>query len=367
MTDQSSAPAPEQSAAPADTIESAPVTGLPNLFEATGDDYSPEQAARDYDTKLATPAESAEKPATAEKELADEANAPPEKDQSGEPSEADPADETLPPIEPPRSWTKEEKEEFKSYPREAQERISKAATRYETEFRRSQNEIAETRKAVEAEREATIKARTEYESKLPNLMQALQDVNAANFSDIRTMADVERMALEDPFRKIQWDTHQQKLQAVAWEKQQAEQRRATEEQTNWQKLVSDENAKFVEAVPEFADKTKAQELTTKAVERLTDLGFTQSELADLAAGKSRLPIYDHRIQQLLVDSLKLAEVQRATVKAVPKAVPAVQKPGVAAPKNAASVANVQSARNKLHDSGSVEDAFALYQAKRRRG
>ena len=41
----------------------------------------------------------------------------------GETENADPGEE-LPPIEPPRSWTKEDKELFTSLPRETQERIA---------------------------------------------------------------------------------------------------------------------------------------------------------------------------------------------------------------------------------------------------
>ena len=356
MTDQSSAPAPEQSAAPADD-------GVSEL--------SLEQARRLIDSQTADepeqeqPAESA-KEATAEKELSKDNSDQPEADPAEETEEAEPADDQ-PPIEPPRSWTKAEKERFQSLPRETQEYLHTREQEREREFRRSQNEAAEIRKAAEAERDNVVKARQEYEAKLPTLMQMLQDVNAAQFSDIKSMADVERMALEDPFRKIQWDTHQQKLQAIAYEKSQADQRNAQETQTKWQKLVSDENAKFVEAVPEFADKAKAKELTTKAIDKLTDLGFTQSELAELAEGKKQLPIYDHRIQQLLVDSLKLSEIKSAPKAVAAKPLPPVVRPGVSRGPNDGHNETIQALEKRLNQSGSEKDAWALYEAKLKAG
>lgn len=348
----------DETNAPGAGSEAAPVVAPANL---ESDSVSVEQAYDNY-LKKSEPAESA-KTATAETELA-KADAAPETD-PGETTtdEAEPEAEALPPIERPRSWAKDLDEEWASYPREAQEKIAKREQERDAATRRSQNEAADIRKAAEAERTQAEQARKDYEAKLPGLMQALQDAQAGTFSDVRTMDDVTRLAAEDPFRYLQWQAHQQKLQAVNYELEKKNERTQTEQQNNWQKLVSDENAKFIERVPEFADKTKAQELTTKAVERLSDLGFTQNELADLANGKERLPIYDHRIQQLLVDSLKLAEIQKAPLKAIPKPVPAVQRPGVSAPKSNSDA--VQANRNKLNSSGSVEDAYALYQAKQK--
>jgi hypothetical protein len=57
-------------------------------------------------------------------------------------------------IEPPRSWSKEEKENFKTYPRDAQEKISRDAARREADFRRGQNEIAEMKKLLRLQLEA---------------------------------------------------------------------------------------------------------------------------------------------------------------------------------------------------------------------
>lgn len=343
MTDQTGAPAGE-SAAPA--------------IEDTSE-LSLEEARRMIDAaNEPQPAEGADDATADEPELSKD-NAAPEKDPGEEPEEADPEEEKLPPIERPRSWAKDLDEEWASYPREAQEKIAKREQERDAAIRRSQNEAAEIRKAAEAARDEAAKARQEYEAKLPAIMQALQDAQAGTFSDIKTMDDVTRLASEDPFRYLQWQAHQQKLQAVNYELERATERQTQEQQTSWQKLVADENAKFIERVPEFADKAKAQELTTKAVERLSDLGFTQTELADLANGKSRLPIYDHRIQQLLVDSLKLQEIQNAPKAVAAKPLPPVQRPGVSRSGGNPDSERIQALEKQLTATGDMKIAAQI--------
>src|SRR5262245_16949164 len=74
----------------------------------------------------------------------------------------EPAAEQLPPIDPPRSWTAEDKEIFRTLPRATQENLAARDRARETEFRRGQNEAAELRKAVDAERNEVMQARARY-------------------------------------------------------------------------------------------------------------------------------------------------------------------------------------------------------------
>lgn len=337
MSDVPSAPAVDSTSAPANDL--TPLD-LGNLFAEARQksDDAPEPAAPEPDS--APEAESAA----------------PVEDPGKTTEEAEPAE--LPPIEPPRSWTKEEKEEFKSYPREAQERIAKAATRYESEFRRSQNEIAETRKAVEAEREAADKARKEYEAKLPALMQALQEVGP--FSDIRSMADVEKLQAEDPFRFQAFQLHQWKLQAAQAEQAEVKARQEQEQQTKWAEHVQKENALAAELIPELADKDKGLALTNRvATEILPEYGFTQKELNALASGSEKLSIYDHRLQRLLFTAVKYADIQKAKVVAAAKPAPKVQQPGTSKPSGAAQSETYTKLSAQLERSGDPRDLGAL--------
>jgi len=343
MTDVTSAPA----------VESTPATA----------DYTASDLGNMFAEARQAP-ESAEEEATGEQNSAPEAeSAAPAEDPGKTTSEAEPAEE-LPPIEPPRSWTKDEKEEFKSYPREAQERISKAATRYESEFRRSQNEIAETRKAVEVERAAAEKARKEYEAKLPTLMQTLQE--AGPFSDIRSMADVEKLQQEDPFRFQAFQLHQWKLQAAQAEQAEVKSRQEQERQSEWTNHVQKENALAAEHIPELADKEKGPALTSRvATEILPEYGFTPSELNALANGSEKLSIYDHRLQRLLATAVKYADIQKAKVIAASKPAPAVQRPGAAKPQGSAQSETITKLSAQLERSGETRDLGALIGALRR--
>lgn len=358
MSDEASAPVGGEvaSAAPANT----PANDGPMSVREAAEAYATRRERKEPENSSEGAA-----PAATETELADEANAAPAEQQDpGEaPEAADPAEK--PTIEPPRSWTKEAKERWSALPPETQEYLAAREQERDREVRRSQNEAADLRKAADAEREQLAKARQDYEAKLPAIVQALQEVQAGQFADIKTMDDVVRMAAEDPFRKIQWDAHQEKIRAVNWELQQAEQRQAQEKSSKWAEHVQAENSKAVELHPELADPAKKEQLQKAAVELLHDKGFSDQELNDLANGKERVSIFDHRLQSLLLDGVKYREAQKAKPIAVAKPVPQVQRPGVAQPKGAAADANVQALSQRLNSTGSVNDAFALYKAKQK--
>jgi hypothetical protein len=186
MTTETSAPAVDSTPAPANDTP----RGLASMFAEAREAPESAETATEPEPNSAPEAESAA----------------PVEDPGNTTEEAEPAD--LPPIEPPRSWTQAEKERFQSLPRETQEYLHTREQERERDFRTRQNEVAEQRKAIQAEREAAEKARKEYEAKLPTLMQTLQE--AGPFSDIRSMADVEKLQQEDPFRFQAFQLHQWK-------------------------------------------------------------------------------------------------------------------------------------------------------------
>jgi len=328
----------------------------------TGADLSVSQAARALAAVRYKPKEEsapAEPEAAVEQPELAQANADPETAPSEEPEAADPQ-ETPEPIEPPRSWTKAEKERFQSLPRETQEYLHAREQERERDFRRSQNEIADQRKAIEAERQKAEQVRQQYEAQLPALMKELDSVNQAQFGDIKTMEEVVKLQAEDPFRFQAWQVHQMRLQAVKQEADRAEAEKSATEQSKWAQHVQEENAKAAEFIPELSDKAKGQALTSRvATELLPELGFKDSELADLATGKSKLSIYDHRVQRLLADAVKLRDIQSAKTAAVAKPVPPVVKPGTAKPAGAANSERIQVLTRQLESSGSLKASQEL--------
>ncbi|MEH2501235.1 hypothetical protein V1290_000046 [Bradyrhizobium sp. AZCC 1578] len=359
MTDETGAPAGGDAIAvvqaPADTGADLSISQAARALAAAR--HKPKEESAPVEQPQADPVE--------QPELA-QANADPETAPSEEPDAADP--QTPEPIEPPRSWTKAEKERFQSLPRETQEYLHAREQERERDFRRSQNEIAEQRKAIEAERQKAEQVRQQYEAQLPGVMQALQDAQNGAFADIRTVDDVTKLANEDPFRYLQWQAHQTKLQAVNAELERAKDEKSKAEQSEWANHVQKENALAAEYIPELADKDKGPKLTQRvATELLPELGFKDSELADLASGKSKLSIYDHRVQRLLADAVKLRDIQSAKTAVVAKPLPPVQKPGTARPQGNAHSEQIQALTRKLNETGDLRVAQQLraLQAKRR--
>ena len=341
-------------------------TGAPAGSDAApASEYTPHELGNIFAEARNQKPDDAPEAAAPEPELAEKADAAPPQEVPGETTETtEPAE--VPPIEPPRSWTQAEKERFQSLPRETQEYLHTREQEREREFRRSQNEIADQRKAVTAEREAAEKARQQYEANLPALMQELQNAQNGAFADVRTVDDVQKLAAEDPFRYLQWQAHQTKLQAVNAQLEQSKREQATAEQTQWTQHVQKENTLAAEFIPELADKVKGPALTNRvANEILPEYGFTQRELNALANGSEKLSIYDHRLQRLLATAVKYADIQKAKVTAAAKPAPQVQKPGTAKPPGSAQSETIQNLSAKLERSGETRDLGALIGALRR--
>jgi hypothetical protein len=276
----------------------------------------------------------------------------------GETENADPGaqedNQTLPPIEPPRSWTKEDKELFTSLPRETQERIAERERSRESDFLRRQNEAADKLKGLTAKEQAVDQARQQYEAALPQLLIMLQQQQAGEFADIKTLADVERMAREDWPRYALWDVQQKKIAEVARQLTEVQHRQALEKQQQFSEFARHEDDLFKEKVPDMADDKKAAELQTRCLATLTGLGFAEAELAQSWNGQKDLSLRDHRVQLLIRDATLWREAQAKAKAAQAKPVPPVQRPGVAQPKGAAQHAQIENLAQQLDKSSGVK-------------
>jgi len=344
-----------------DEIGPGPDTAVTLPADAPETFDSPSSAASylaDLWEKRNKSAESAET-ATAETESAGEADAAPPEEAHGETEDADPA-EQQPPIEPPRSWTKAEKERFATLPRETQDYIHAREQEREREFRRSQNEIAEQRKAIQAEREAAEKAKQQYESQLPTLMQELQNVQQNAFSDIKSMDDVVRLQAEDPFRFQAWQVHQMRLQAAKAENDRVEAQKVNEKQSRRASYEAEQNKLLLDLVPEMAEPKKAAELRERAVKMLTDdLGLKNDQLSRWMSDDTGHEILSNAgIQKLIADGLKYRDILNAPKAIAAKPLPPVQKPGVRQTGNAQSE-RIQALTRQLNETGDLKIAQEL--------
>jgi hypothetical protein len=94
---------------------------------------------------------------------------------------------------------------------------------------------------------------------------------------------------------------------------------------------------------------------------LQSLGVSDQEMAELY--NNRLAV-DHRFQKVLADAARYHALQSAPAKAVQKALPPVQRPGVSQPRSVRGAESLSTLNSRLNASGNLDDAVKLLQAKR---
>ena len=271
---------------------------------------------------------------------------------TGETQEADPV-QGEPPLELPRSWSRERSDAWAKLDRDTQQYLLDHDRDASATVRKAQNEAAEKLKGLTAREQAAEQARQQYEQALPQLLHTLQSQQAGEFGDVRTIADVERLARENWPRYLQWDLAQKKIAAVAQETLQAQQRRSEAAERQFSEFARKEDDLFTERVPDMADPGKAAKLQAAAVAVLKDLGFDEAELSQSWTGKGSISLRDHRVQLLIRDATLWRDAQAKAKTATAKPVPPVQRPGVAPTKGASAQAEIQNLTRQLETASGV--------------
>jgi hypothetical protein len=276
--------------------------------------------------------------------------------------EPQPAEEA--PIEPPRSWSKEEKERFATLPRDTQEYLAQRETERDTALRRGQNEQAERFKTLQARETAAEQARLRYEQALPALMQTLQERAAGEFADVRNNADIRKLAETDPMRfarfqaaQMEMAQVQQEIASTNWRNQQAYSQK-------WQQFTTAEDQKFAQHAPEMADPTKARALIEDARRILSDAGFSDDDLARNIRGEAAISLRDSRMQQIIRKAVLYDRAQKTAARPAPKAVPPVVRPGVAGARVNQGNLELKALEQKALSTGNARDMAKLLAARR---
>lgn len=270
------------------------------------------------------------------------------------------------PIDPPRSWTKAEKERFATLPRETQAYLAERESARDTELNRRQQESAERTRALEAKEHAADQARTQYETAAQNALAVLQSQQASEFADIKTDADVMKMATDDPFRFTQWQARQMQIQRQAQQVQQLTQQREQEKSSAFDTWSKEQDDKFTKQFPEFVDNEKGPKVRQAVTSYLTkEIGVPETALQKL--WNTDL-FRDAMWQRVVYDASRFHAAQQAAKSAVQKPVPQVQRPGTTSTKGergradiAALSAALDSAKGERNQ---IAAAAALRAAKR---
>lgn len=300
----------------------------------------------------------------ADHELSDEGNAAPDENQvPGEGEGSDAEGESLPPVERPRSWSKDDQAEWDSLPRSLQEKLAAREDTRDKAIRKAQNDAAAQAKGLTAREQAAEQARQQFEARAREAHAILIREQQSQFSDIKTMDDVRTMAAQDPLRYLQWQAHQQDLQVTAAAVKEADERAVKAKDDGWKAFRAKEDAAALEHIPDLGDAKKAPAIMRAAVEHLQGLGFTAEELGAYDKGE-KLSLFDHRVQRLIFDGMRYQQVTKAATAAKKTPVPPVQRPGTRQPTGNAPSERIQTLTNRLNSSGSLKDAAALLVARR---
>ena len=220
------------------------------------------------------------------------------------------------------------------------------------DYQKKTQSLAEQRKAVEAERvkiEEAAKTRETYSQRLQVIEQLLQQQNQGE--------DLSALKTEDPIayavamaEKVE---REKQLQAVQAERQRVQQEQAAHQQALLQKHIQGEQAKLIEAIPEFKDDVKAEVVRRDIRNYAKSIGFTDQELSQVYDSRAVLALYKAAQYDKLMAN-KGAATKKVAV--APKTI----RPGTSNPQSSENEA-VKKERARLRQSGNKKDAARLFE------
>ena len=220
------------------------------------------------------------------------------------------------------------------------------------DYTKKTQEVAEQRKAVEAERNAILEAKQVRDA-------YAQRLNAMEQFLISTQDRPENLAAmkeNDPIgyavKVAELTEKKEQLQKVRVEQQRIAQQQQAEYQHQLQQRTQEEAQKLSQVLPEFSDPTKGEQLRSEIRNYGKSVGFSDEELSS---------VYDSRHVLMLHKAMQYDKLQKSK--------PAVNKKVAQAPKMVKSGTKVTESNrdnrkkqmNKLKQTGKVRDAAALFE------
>jgi len=220
------------------------------------------------------------------------------------------------------------------------------------DYTRKATELANERKALEADLEAIREERNQYAQLLPALQQQIQQAVVAepDWDSLYDEDPIEAARLERHWRKSR-DEQTQKLTAI-----QAEQKRLVEEQAReqtrlMQEFVNAERNRLPDVIPEW----KSQEVMVKEVNELRDWATTQGLTAQEIDSLTKA---DHiaLIRKAMLYDKGVANVKKAKA---PAKKGKVIRPGSSSTQAKPGSVDVKKASQRLARTGRLSDAAIL--------
>jgi hypothetical protein len=220
----------------------------------------------------------------------------------------------------------------------------------QADYTRKTQELATQRKTQEAEFNAVRGERAKYAELMGQLEQALRDATGQEPDWAKIQAERPE---EFPLLWAQWQQRTREIEAVAAERERAEQAVQRDRSAAQQTYLKEQQDLLLAALPEWKDGEKAKAEKAAIVAYAEKSGFSREELAQ---------VVDHRAILMLRKAMlydKAQAAKPALVKKVEKVKAATPGPTQPAKK---PVSQLTSARQRLAKTGRVEDAaegFAL--------
>ena len=316
------------------------------------------EAAQQFEGFLSAGEDSTEQPETVEAEAQEEVVE--EVDESGE--EEVVADESMEAQDEDEEQVEVEEEELeetqyytvKAAGEEKQVTLDELMQGYQlgADYTKKTQEVAEQRKAVEAEQQAIIEAKQVRDT----YAQRLQAIEEFLKQDSDTPESLAAMKENDPIgyaeKVADMTLKKEQLAQVHAEQQRIAQQQQVERQQNMARFVQQEAQKLSQVLPEFSDPNKGENLRSEIRNYGKSVGFTDQELAN---------VYDSRHVLILHKAMQYDKLQKSkptVTKKVAKA-PKMVKPGTKVKEGDRDVRKQQ--MNKLKQTGRAADAAALFE------
>lgn len=216
-----------------------------------------------------------------------------------------------------------------------------------SDYTRKTQQVAEQRKALDAETVAARQERAEYATLLPKLRAALETGMGPepNWAELRQ---------KDPVAAaLQWqerEERKQKLAGLTREEQRIAEAEKAEHEEQAEQVMIEQRNKLIEKLPAWRDEKVAGK----------DAAAIQATLRSVGYAESEMEIYDHRAMLIAWKAAKYDEAVARQKGIKPK----VAKVPVVAPGGGVrqSVSVVDQASSRFKKSGSVRDAAGLFEA-----
>jgi len=220
------------------------------------------------------------------------------------------------------------------------------------DYTKKTQEVAEQRKAVEAEAKAIQEAKQVRDTYAQRL-QAIEQFLTGNQD---SSEDLAAMKENDPIgyavKVAELTEKKEQLAQVRAEQERLAQQQQAEQQQEMAKFVQQEATKLSQVLPEFSDPTKGEQIRNEIRNYGKSVGFSDQELAN---------VYDSRHVLMLHKAMmydKLQKSKPAVTKKVSKA-PKMVKSGTKVKEGNADIRKKQ--MNKLKQTGKARDAAALFE------